>query len=131
MLLIIINFVNKTVTVQWRATEMFRDLQHIAYKDRLKEMELFSLEKGKGGCKGAHHYINKALKEDISKLCLEVLGRARGRAHELQERKFWLEMSKTFALLLVSKGANVPSHLLTQVLLLGIQSSTGLDKYSL
>lgn len=45
MLLIIVTFVNKPVTVQWRATKMIRDLQPIAYKDRMKEMELFSLEK--------------------------------------------------------------------------------------
>lgn len=40
----------------------------------MKELELFSLEKGKGGCKGSHQYIKEAFKEDRSKLFLEVLG---------------------------------------------------------
>ena len=31
--------------IQRRATEMFQEMQHLSYEDRLREMGLFSLEK--------------------------------------------------------------------------------------
>lgn len=37
--------IEKLERVHWRATKMIRRLENLAYEERLKDMDLFSLEK--------------------------------------------------------------------------------------
>lgn len=40
--------------VQWRAMEMIKGLEHMWYEEKLRELELFTLEKAQGV---SHQYI--------------------------------------------------------------------------
>ena len=75
---------------------MLRGLQHLPYKDRLRELGLFSLEKRRlGGA--AFQYLKRAYKQEGSPLFTKVHnGRTRGNGFKLREGRFRLDIRGKF-----------------------------------
>ena len=77
--------------VQRRATELIRGLEQLPYKDRLRELGLFSLEKRRlqGHLIAAFQYLKGAYKQEGSQLFTRVdNGRTRGNDFQLKEGRF-------------------------------------------
>ena len=74
---------------------MIRGLEHLPYKDRLRELGLFSLEKRRLRCDliAAFQYLKGAYKSEESKLFERVdNSRTRGNSFKLREGKFKLDI---------------------------------------
>ena len=78
---------------------MLRGLQHLSYKDRLRELGLFSLEKRRlwGDLIAAFQYLKGAYKQEGGKLFERVENsRTRGNGFKLKEGRFTLDVRGKF-----------------------------------
>jgi len=77
--------------VQRRATTMIRGLEYLSYKDKLRELGLFSLEKRRlrDDLTAAFRYLKEAYRKDgeglYRKMCSD---RTRGNGSKLKEDRF-------------------------------------------
>ena len=83
--------------VQRRATKMLRGLQHLPYKDRLRELGFFSLEKRRlwGDLIAAFQDLKGAYKQERSLLFGRV-DNSRIRGNGLEEGRFRLDIRGNF-----------------------------------
>jgi len=85
---------------------MMRALEHLSYKERLRELGLFSLKK-RGDLTNAYKYLKGGCQEDGAKLFSVVLSdTTRGNGHKLKHRMFQLNMRKNFFTLRVMEHWN-------------------------
>ena len=84
---------------------MVRGLEFLSYKDRLRELSLFSLEKRRlrGDLIHTYKYLKGECQEDGTRLFLVVpSNKMRGNRHKLKHRKLWLNMRGHFFIVRVT-----------------------------
>jgi len=85
--------------VQKGATKMSQRLEHLSYKERLKELDLFSLEKRRmqGDLIVDFQYLKGVYKQEGNQLFTWVdSDRTRGNGFKLKERRFRLNIKGKF-----------------------------------
>ena len=89
---------------------MIRGLEHLPYKDRLRELGLFSLEKRKlwGNLVVAFQYLKGAYRKAGEGLYMRACSdRTRGNGFTLEESRFRLDIRKKFCTMSVLRHWNM------------------------
>ena len=75
-----------------------KGLENLSYKDRLRELSLFSLEKRRlqGGIIMTFQHLRGYHKQEINQLFKQVDNRTRGDSFKLKEGRFRLDVRKEF-----------------------------------
>ena len=71
--------------IQWKATKMIQGMEHLTYRDKLKELKLFSLEKRRlqGGLLAAIQYVKVSYRKKGDRLFSSICGdRTRQKWHQ-------------------------------------------------
>ena len=92
--------------VQRRATKMIRGLELLSYKDRLRELCLFSLEKRRlrGDVINVYKYLKGRCQEDgASFFSVVPSNKVTGKGHKPKHRRFWLNMRQHFFVVRVTE----------------------------
>ena len=82
-----------------RATEVIQGMEHLPYRDRLRELGLFSLEKRRvwGVLRVAFQYLKGEYEKEGNRLSRRVCcERTRGNGFKLKEGRFRLDIRKKF-----------------------------------
>ncbi|PKU46592.1 hypothetical protein llap_3083 [Limosa lapponica baueri] len=84
--------------VQWRAMKMVRGLEHLSYEDRLRELELFSLEKRRlwGDLIAAFLDLKGVYRRVEEPFIRECSDKVRSNGFKLKDSRFRLDTRKKF-----------------------------------
>ena len=95
--------------IQWRITEIIQGMEHLSYKDRLKELGLFSLEKRRlqSDLIAAFQYLKVSCWKEGDRLSSRICcDNTRGKRFQLKEGRFRQDISENFLTIRVARHWN-------------------------